>query len=165
VLYRASIHLEVKADGFAFVENGAELEGELPAVTGVPQSTFMGVFYAFDQASSFDWMGGPLPTAISEGTIEWDETPTSTLQAIPVSAANRAAQLGDSNRTFAAGVLSGIAGGALVGFLQELLHVHPQVVGSPTVADAQTRSKRRPQIASPRERNSKAEPASSTQED
>ncbi len=129
-LLHGGIDLKVHADGFAFVENGEELEGQLPAVTGVPNSTFLNVIYAFDQASSFDWVGGPLPDAIGPDSVQWDEVPTATLQAIPVSAANRGAQLSDSNRTFFAGLLFGIAGGALVGFLQELLHVHPQVLGN-----------------------------------
>jgi hypothetical protein len=129
-LLRGGIDLKVHARGFAFVQNGEELEGQVPAVTGVPDSTFLNVTYSFDQASSFDWVGGPQPQAIGSDSVQWDETPTATLQALPISAANRAAQLSDSNRTFFSGLLFGIAGGALVGFLQELLHVHPQVLGN-----------------------------------
>ena len=124
-----------------FADNGLNMEGQLPLMkasiddpsTGLAQPSQVPVVsfsYPIPAASSFDWVGGPTPLTLSGQRAGWTESSSATAQDIPIAAIDRAAETADSNRTFVAGLLFGIAGGAGIAGLQELLHVHPRVRGS-----------------------------------
>lgn len=129
--WNGSAQVRIRANRFAFAQNATDLEGQLPAITDLfsgrqlPDSTRILISYEIPKSLSFDWVGGPIPTFVSDRSVIWTETSAAAAQHVQISAVNRSAQIDNSNRTFFAGLLFGVAGGALVGALQESLHVHP----------------------------------------
>ena len=90
------------------------------------------MFYRVPDALSYDWTGGPEPSFVSGarlalggstlGYVEWFE-PLKFLSApIAVSGIDSSTGGLDSLRTLIAGTLLGVAGGALVGAIQEFTH-------------------------------------------
>jgi hypothetical protein len=81
------------------------------------------VSYRVPDAISYDWSGGPPPNSVSTSAVaEWDEPLQSLSVPIAVGGTNSSSASLDSLRTFAAGTLLGVAGGALVGAIQEFTH-------------------------------------------
>jgi len=64
------------------------------------------------------------------GVTTCTEGSSAASQDVLISAVDRDAETADSNAMFFARLLFGIAGPALIGALQELLHVHPQLAGA-----------------------------------
>jgi hypothetical protein len=137
--------------------NGLEIEGQLPVISIGPLSELPGfkpqpwapsnpnvrIDYYVPDLTSYDWTGGPVPYVVpsrscsgcsggrSPAYVEWN-APLSTLSApVAVSGTNNSAATWDSFRTFAAGVLVGVAGGALVGAIQEATHRRDKVGWAP----------------------------------
>jgi hypothetical protein len=86
--------------------------------------------------TSYDWTGGPAPLPVasegrSPGYLEWIEPLSALSGPDPVSGTNHSAAEWDNFRTFAAGALVGIAGGALVGAIQESTHREDKVGSAP----------------------------------
>jgi hypothetical protein len=118
--------------------NGLDVEGQLPVVSIGPPSEPPGsnsqssassnlkvviVDYVPD-VTGYDWTGGPEPLPVPSGrnypaSVEWIE-PLSALSApVAVTGTNHSAAEWDSFRMFMVGILVGVAGGALVGAIQE----------------------------------------------
>jgi hypothetical protein len=79
------------------------------------------ILYWVPDAISYDWSGGlpPNEVSISPAFARWDETLQSLAVPIAVGGTDSSSASLDSLRTFAAGTLLGIAGGAFVGAIQE----------------------------------------------
>jgi hypothetical protein len=84
--------------------------------------------FAFPGASSYDWNQGPEPSVgsalgLSQPGVSWVVPPSSTVSDyVEVGGTDSGAQDEDTIRIFLAGAFVGIAGGALIGALQEWLH-------------------------------------------
>jgi hypothetical protein len=125
------VHIPLHSDNFAFTAKGANLEGQLPAMTAsvyaqtVPQTPLFHFIYTIPTPSAFDWVGGPTPTT-DHDHVQWTETAAGAAQSVAISTIDRGADRADSNRTFIAGLLAATAGGAFIGTLQEFLRVQLQ---------------------------------------
>ena len=98
---------------------GSEPAAETPSVS---------VTYYIPNAKSYDWNTGPQPETAGTGTITWSLLLTATSGAfqsdpVAVGGVDDAAQQRQTLMTFVAGALLGIAGGALIGALQEAIDV------------------------------------------
>ncbi len=115
-------------------DNGSGVAtAELPTVEApldlVSQQGTVGaveVHYDLPDASSYDWTTGPRPVNEDGDWVTWflQLQPTgATFESTATSAGaiNQSAQQRDQRLTFLAGALVGVAGGALVGSLQEFL--------------------------------------------
>ena len=102
-------------------ESSKSLHIRLRQFTGDPQ---VRVSYRFPSDLKYDWTGGPPPTLVttSFGGVEWVEPLKSLAAPTAVSGTDSYEASSDSLRTFMAGALLGISGGALVGAIQELTH-------------------------------------------
>jgi hypothetical protein len=134
----------IKAPALAWDTNGVNLEALLPVVTinqnkvldpGRPKqriitipaadNTKISIIYGVPDAHNYDWTGGPAPysvtsaNATSDAEATWYEQLNTLNEPTPVSATNNSAAGLDSLRTFIAGALVGVGGGALVGATQE----------------------------------------------
>ena len=93
--------------------------------------------YWVPDAPGYDWTGGPEPNSVSSdpGNAIWVEPLRSLSAAIAVSGTDNSTAGLDSFRTLMAGTLLGVAGGALVGAIQEFTHrkenASPVQMGSP----------------------------------
>jgi hypothetical protein len=129
--------LRLDTHRFAFDQNGEDFLGQLPSLTSsgdqdsVDPATAdfdLSVLYRVPNASSYIWTGGPEPSSIGGNEVSWDEQSSSSLQPIQISGTNKGQQDSDTIWTFIAGGALAIAGGALIGGVTELLHVHPQTI-------------------------------------
>jgi hypothetical protein len=117
--------------------NGLEVEGQLPVISVGPLSQLPGfkpqpwtpsnpdvtVDYYVPDPTSHDWVGGPVPSVFPSrpcgvclggrypGYVEWITSLSALSAPVAVSGTNKSAAEWDSFRTFAAGVLAGVAGG------------------------------------------------------
>jgi hypothetical protein len=126
--FTQTIFVDLTTRNLLFGDNGTNISGYLPGypfpVAGSSNATVF-VTYHFRDAQNYQWTSGNLPTTVAPYGVSWESKPwpeTST----QISAVNIDAQSSDATKTFIAGSIIGIAGGALVGGLTELLHVHPQ---------------------------------------
>ncbi len=122
------------ATGFGYLTNGVELAGQLPYVLVMngeaPSKSKSKLFvtYQIPSVKEFAWPSTRVPfkepfsddrvTWFSETYVEGDAASNPET----FSVVNRSEQRFDSIRTFIAGAVVGIAGGAFVGGLQEVLH-------------------------------------------
>jgi hypothetical protein len=129
---------------FAWDDNGVDVEAQLPQVALFPptlptmpsncpstqpncSSTALLVQYRIPNVRTYDWTNGPLGTTStwlvanayqsSAGSGDFFNVPAGS------SGVNNAATKADNEKTFAAGALLGIAGGALIGAIQEAISV------------------------------------------
>jgi hypothetical protein len=135
----------IRAPELAWNANGVSLEAQLPVVAitqdkflnvGQPNeriasipaagNTNVSILYGVPDATAYDWTGGPAPYSVApassislEPGATWNEHLNALNEPTPVSATNNSAVSLDSLRTFIAGALVGVAGGALVGAIQE----------------------------------------------
>ena len=131
--------VRVKADRLVFASNGVNLEGQLPtwtvSVEGpdtlqfIPQTPQVEFSYDIAGFLPLDWIGGPHPKIDPFLHATWSEDSAAARQPVLVSAVDRGAETADSHAVFFAGVFTGISGSAVVGTLQEVLHVHPKLPG------------------------------------
>lgn len=130
------LNLRLKSQG-PWNTNGLTVEAQLPVLkvyttlNGVSTPTPLPlndnpityVSYRVPDAISYDWSGGPPPNSVSNSDgAEWDEPLQSLSVPIAVGGTNSSSASLDSLRTLAAGTLLGVAGGALVGAIQEFTH-------------------------------------------
>ena len=97
--------------------------------------------YPLRSASSYDWSSFP-PTEVTSFAIRFREDVTAgQVAGHDAVGINHAGQADQSNRTFAAGILLGLAGGALLAAVQEVLHLAdrslPEAAAGADRADAQ----------------------------
>jgi hypothetical protein len=98
-------------------------EGALPQVWGTRQLSTIEVQMDMRDADRFAWTEGPPPNTIDDGRVRWVlDIGTARAAAQPVAAVDRAEESREVRRTFVAGVLLGISGGALIAALQEFLN-------------------------------------------
>ena len=129
----------LRAERFAFAQNGAELEAGLPNVyvnsplaLGDPGT--VGISYHVPNATAYDWTGGLQPSNVTGSVVSWSEAlhsatsspgPTYTY-AEQVSVVNHNAEGSDQEWTFLIGIALGVAGAALIGAVQESFREIPQ---------------------------------------
>ena len=122
-----------KARSFGLTYNGHTASAAIPYVIfrgpGIPE---FGIDYeSFPAASSYDWSSFPA-SAVSNLRVSWDvpltevvgaghEVAATPTQGQIVIGINHSAQVSDDRRTFYAGALLGLAGGALLSAVQEVL--------------------------------------------
>jgi hypothetical protein len=113
----------VKANNFGVTFNGLNALAEIPSVlfqgTGTP---VMYAIYHFPSASSYDWSSYPT-IGVGKGYAAWQVAvnPGNT-EGRTVDGIDLARQTSDTNKTFFAGALLGLAGGAILSAVQEALH-------------------------------------------
>jgi hypothetical protein len=135
---------------FAWSTNGLNVQAMLPAVaitrdlppsasaaarsadpgTAAPGNTSVTVSYELPRGDSYDWTGGPAPYSFTAQSghagVTWLE-PLSALSVPALATGTSESEVNlDNLRTFLAGALVGIGGGALVGAIQELTHQRDQ---------------------------------------
>jgi hypothetical protein len=123
----ATVTFFVRAHGFGYSSNS------VTALAAIPQVFYFGpgseptlttVYDNAPAASSYDWSAFP-PVASSGTAAVWDVPVVSgATQGRVAVGINHANQAKESNETFIAGALLGLAGGALVAAVQEALHAN-----------------------------------------
>ena len=117
----------IKSPEFAFSYNGVEALALLPHVEYQgPGSPIVNVLYDVPDGSNYDWSS--LPPAVNPLGLEWDEPLAFFNQgsASEMSGTNHVNGDRDDSLTFLAGALVGVGGAALIGALQEALHLWPR---------------------------------------
>jgi hypothetical protein len=120
----ATVTIPVRGERYAFDDNGVSAAAALPEVEyqGNPDSQ-LNVKYAMDDPSAYDWTGIP-PSVLRPGFIVWTEqVDDGRVDPQVVTGLDRTAANRDRSSEFLAGALIGVAGGAVVGALQEALNV------------------------------------------
>ena len=122
------LNFKIHSPNFSFSSNGVEALAKLPLVEYQgPGNPMINVIYLIDNGSSYDW--SPLVPSASLGGdwVEWDQPVAffNRSSASEVAGTNHANQDSDSNYTFLAGALVGVGGSALIGAMQEALHLWP----------------------------------------
>lgn len=124
--WTGTLSLKVRGARLGFDENGVDLDAHLPSINLDPAQTsdaaMTYVTYYVPSANSYDWGASTQPWLLSSNFVEWQESAQESSSAALLSAINPSQESTDSNRTFLAGVLFGVAGAALIGFLTELFH-------------------------------------------
>jgi hypothetical protein len=127
----ATVHFTVHVPNFGMRFNGITASVAIPSIyyTG-PGTPVMEVHYPIPSASSYDWSAFPT-TAVSNSLALWTIVTTKSDSGGQARAStpgqvaigiNHARQAADSNKTFVAGALLGLAGGAILSAVQEALH-------------------------------------------
>jgi hypothetical protein len=124
----AQISFEVQGADFGYMANGVNAAVALPEFSyDGPESPNLEVQMHVDMghASRYDWQSLPA-SYVRDGNAVWDahlvDGRSESRNAIGI---DHAAAEGDDRRTFVAGAVVGVAGGALIGALQEALHLLP----------------------------------------
>ena len=76
----------------------------------------------FEKTTGYEWVGGPRPKSVQADYVSWGESIDAASSPVSVSANNPAGLRRDSVMTFLAGAFVGIAGGGLIGAVQEAMH-------------------------------------------
>lgn len=129
IFKRAGETIEATADFPTTVPSFGVNYNAVTASAAIPEIVYQGagtpvlyVGYDIPSASSYDWSSYP-PSSFSESGAVWEEA---LIQGDTVGRAavgiDHAAQTSDDTRTFIAGALLGLAGGALLSAVQEALH-------------------------------------------
>jgi hypothetical protein len=124
------VEFRITAEHFAWDSNGVMIEAELAQVVFVltganPASSPSDLYVEYGiNPSGYEFTGGPSPSYIRDYpvAIGWREDLNSGAYVASVTAINPTVQQNDSTMTFVAGALVGVAGGALIGAVQELFH-------------------------------------------
>ncbi len=122
-------YAKLQARNFAYASDGTNALVELPAIGFDKITSDFGVtvMYSMQDASSYDWSVGQPPDVITSSSVLWslpltNGTYGSTILSSSAAGVNHSNQTRQTFFTFLAGVIFGVAGGALVGALTELLH-------------------------------------------
>jgi hypothetical protein len=125
----STAHVFVKAPNFGVTSNGVSVAAAIPeiAFTG-SKGANLTAKYHIPSADSYDWSADP-PSTLSNSGAVWTEDvlPGSIYNSGDTagrvaSGINHTAQANDDTKTFIAGALLGLAGGALLSAVQEALH-------------------------------------------
>jgi hypothetical protein len=123
IVFASSASVLVRASHFGETFNGVTASAAIPAIVykgpGTPTAY---VEYRIPSASSYDWSA--FPTQFANGAFaSWAEVVTDgDVTGRAAVGINHANQSKDDNKTFLAGALLGLAGGALLSAVQEALH-------------------------------------------
>ena len=104
--------------GLGFVESGGQVAAELPFLYGVTSGKFNTITYHINDASSYQWSGDQ--PELSRSSALWGDDPGMMANQPIVTGVRGDAQSRNSDLTFAAGVVVGTAGAALIAALQAL---------------------------------------------
>ena len=122
---------------FAWDANGLQLEATVPTVSvlGCPKgclgaSLQVQTTYGILDGSSYTFSGGPPPSSVQPSSVAWTIPVAQLATPNTVSATNLSAADRDTLKTFAAGAILGIAGGALVGAVQEFMDSEARTAAS-----------------------------------
>lgn len=118
----------VKAHSFGVIFNDINASASIPEVeyqgTGATGTLLFDAEYRIPSASSYDWSSYPALLATTSEAA-WGETvnhgDTATREAVGI---DHGHQVSDENKTFFAGALLGLAGGAVLSAIVEALHAH-----------------------------------------
>jgi hypothetical protein len=123
LIWTATADFFVKAHSFGVTSNGVTASAAIPEVLYQgPGKVTLVASYIIPSAASYDWSSFPIAAA-TDFTALWQEhlvggdTPGRVAVGI-----NHAGQARDDDKTFLAGALVGLAGGALIAAIQEALH-------------------------------------------
>jgi hypothetical protein len=122
---KVELYFAVKARSFNLAVNGVNASVAIPEIKYIGHGPAkLRAIYKFPSPSSYDWSFSP-PFMILKNAIEWDQVITSgdNMGRVAVGT-NYARQASDDNKTFIAGALLGLAGGAILSAVQELLHAN-----------------------------------------
>ena len=114
----------VKARDFGVAANGVIASAAIPEINYIKGkgAPILVTGYELPSASSYDWSSYPAAQLGSSFAI-WHETVTAGITSGRIATGvNNVAQANDDHRTFFAGALLGLAGGALLSAVQEALH-------------------------------------------
>ena len=120
---KANAKLFVKASSFGVEYNDVTASAAIPEIVyDGPGTPVLIVSYQIPSASSYDWSSYP-PSPVDKSGAVWTEALIhgDTVGRVAVGI-NHDAQAKDDTRTFIAGALLGLAGGALLSAVQEALH-------------------------------------------
>jgi hypothetical protein len=97
------------------------------------------VTIAYTLPRGYDWTGAPTPFYLPDpywgeptrptGALIWQEKASDLANPVPVSGTDNSTASWDSYRIFISGALLGIAGGALVGAVTEVIHTKRRTAG------------------------------------
>jgi hypothetical protein len=111
--------------GVAFTANGLDLRGQLPALepnsfdsSNAPE---VSATYVIPSSDGYDWVGVPDFTGLGPIGVSFTRSTGTVDSPSPFRASNPVEQQSESNATFVAGALIGVAGGALVSAGQEAI--------------------------------------------
>ena len=119
----------MKAPNFGVASNGVTVAAAIPeiAFTGSKGANLIATYH-IPSADNYDWSSDP-PSTLSNSGAAWTEAvlPGSIYNSGDTagrvaSGINHTAQANDDTKTFIAGALLGLAGGALLSAVQEALH-------------------------------------------
>ncbi len=122
----ASFDLYLKSSNYGAISDGATAAAALPKLLlygNTPGQPNLLTRYRLQAANTYDWP--TFPPAFSDSTsAEWLEQMTSPgdIPDLEATGVNHGVQAQDNDLTFLAGALVGVAGGALLGAIQEALH-------------------------------------------
>jgi len=108
-----SVLFHLSGPGLGFVESDGQVAVELPRLADVKSGAFSGVEYHIKDAASYQWSGEqPFPGI--EGAIWEESNATLSNHQVVASGVREDVQSRNSDLTFIAGVIVGIAGAALI---------------------------------------------------
>lgn len=123
LIWTATADFFVKAHSFGVTSNGVTASAAIPEVLyqGPGKLTLL-ASYNIPSAASYDWSSFPIAaakdfTALWQQNLVGGDTPGRVAVGI-----NHAGQARDDDKTFLAGALVGLAGGALIAAAQEVLN-------------------------------------------
>lgn len=119
----ASTGFLVRARGFGVTVNGVTAAAALPQVWYQgPGTPVLVSSFVVPSGSSYDWSSDPQAAASRAGVVFQQAITGGLVAGRDAVGINHAGQADQGNRTFVAGVLVGLAGGALLAAVQEALH-------------------------------------------
>jgi hypothetical protein len=120
---QATAVFPVRARSLGVAANGLTAAAALPDVRYQgPGTPALVSSFVIPSGSSYDWSSNPQVAAIPAGVVFQEDITGGVAAGRDAVGINHAAQADQGNRTFVAGVLLGLAGGALLGAVQEALH-------------------------------------------
>ncbi len=119
----ASVRIEVRGHDFGYRANGAAAAVALPRVTyRSAANSQVQTHVALPGASGYDWSSYPT-SFVEDRQAVWDTSVNAgEVPARIATGVNRAAVAHDERMTFVGGAVVGLAGGAIIGAVQESLH-------------------------------------------
>jgi hypothetical protein len=145
----ARVTQSFNAQQFAWDANGVSAVVQLPSVhlrnersRGGSDAPLVLVTY-YLRPAGYDWTGGPRPTLTHTDSVSWVQALPALTNPVLVSATNPAAQQHAAFMTFFAGALVGVAGGGLIGAVQEAIHLRHESPGGERQRPLSTRRNRR----------------------
>lgn len=127
--FQGRVFFTVNVADFGMSFNGITAAAAIPKIGYIGAGTpIVSVYYPIPSASSYDWSSFPATTVTNSYAMWTIAVAKIGAQALPFTRGqvafgiNHARQATDSKKTFVAGALLGLAGGAILSAVQEALH-------------------------------------------